>query len=93
MKEKELENTRDKINEAFVAFKIGKITELEKDIVIKGYVEKYADWKIKKCLPKEVETKELYYEEDGIRKDYGPAFFNNGFNQCRKIILSNKDKK
>ena len=28
----------DKINEAFVAFKIGKITELEKDIYIRGII-------------------------------------------------------
>jgi hypothetical protein len=35
---KEIRKAVDKINEAYVAFKIGKITELEKDIAIKGYI-------------------------------------------------------
>lgn len=82
-KTKEIENTRDKINTAFVAFKIGKITELEKDIVIKGYIEDYADWKIKECLPERMDANDMYSE--GWE-----------WNQCLDAImlnLSNKDKK
>ncbi len=39
------------INKAIVAFKIGKITELEKDIAIKAQLDLYAKEKLKEWLP------------------------------------------
>lgn len=43
------EEILDEINKAIVAFKIGKITELEKDIAIKAQLDLYAKEKLKEA--------------------------------------------
>lgn len=48
-------------------------------------LDEYADWKIRECLP----DQENYKTGD----DNESLAYNSGFEDCRQLILSNKDKK